>query len=182
MIEGAWAGLATRSTKICGSDAASDSGGAQMRFVRRLAFVPALAFALGVAWASSAGAAVAYTPLVTILDNDAPTPNQGIDPGQAFWGYGPDVLHVKKGEQVTFMNPASNKRPHSVTSISLSGAAFEGTSLAAGAKFDSSPTRETLITPGNSWVLDTSAVDAGNYAYYCRIHPWMVGQISVMPE
>ena len=22
---------------------------------------------------------------------------------------------------------------------------------------------------------------AGNYAYYCRIHPWMVGQITVLP-
>ena len=79
------------------------------------------------------------------------------------------------------MNPASNKRPHSVTSISLGGMPFEN-SLVAGARFDSSPTREALVTPGNSWVLDTSGLDAGNYAYYCRIHPWMVGQVSVLPE
>ncbi len=153
-----------------------------MRFVRRFGFVPALAFAAGVVWAASAGSVWAASPLVTMLDNDAPTPNNGIDAGQAYWGYGPDVLHVKKGEQVTFMHPASNKRPHSVTSISLGASPFEATSLAAGAKFDSSPTRETLVTPGNSWVLDTSTVDAGNYAYYCRIHPWMVGQITVLPE
>jgi plastocyanin len=118
---------------------------------------------------------------VTIIDNDAPTPNQSIDAGQAFWGYGPDVLHVKKGEQVTFTNPPTNKRPHSVTSITLGGPPFES-ALTAGAKFDSSPTRESLITPGNAWVLDTAGVDAGNYAYYCRIHPWMVGQLTVMPE
>jgi plastocyanin len=161
--------------------AASDVGGASMRFVRRFAVVPALAFALGVAWVASVGSAAAFSPMVTMIDNDAPTPNQGIDPGQAYWGYGPEVIHVRKGEQVTFVNPPTNKRPHSVTSISLGGTPFENT-LAAGAKFDSSPTRETLVTPGNSWVLDTSAVDAGNYAYYCRIHPWMVGQITILPE
>lgn len=152
-----------------------------MRFTRRLAFVPALVFAVGVAWAASTSVATAYTPMVTMLDNDAPTPNQGIDPGQGHWGYGPDLITVKKGEQVTFVNPPTNKRPHSVTSISLATTPFEN-GLVAGAKFDSSPSRETLVTPGNSWVLDTSTVDAGNYAYYCRIHPWMVGQISILPE
>jgi len=152
-----------------------------MRFIRRLAFVPALALALGVTWAATASSAAASTPMVTMFDNDAPTPNQGIDVGQAYWSYGPGVLHVKKGEQVTFVNPSTNKRPHSVTSISLATTPFEN-GLVAGAKFDSSPTRETLVTPGNSWVLDTSTVDAGNYAYYCRIHPWMVAQITVMPE
>ena len=54
--------------------------------------------------------------------------------------------------------------------------------LVAGAKFNPSPTREELVTPGNSWTLDTSTLDARNYAYYCRIHPWMVGQVAVMPE
>ena len=152
-----------------------------MRFAGRFALVPAFALAVGIAWVASVGTASAFSPMVTIIDNDAPTPNQGIDPGQAYWGYGPDIIHVKKGEQVTFLNPASNKRPHSVTSISLGTTPFEN-GLVAGAKFDSSPTREALVTPGNSWVLDTATVDAGNYAYYCRIHPWMVGQIAVLPE
>ncbi|MGE3270885.1 MAG: plastocyanin/azurin family copper-binding protein [Chloroflexota bacterium] len=152
-----------------------------MRFVRRFALVSAFALAAGVAWIGSIGTASAFSPMVTIIDNDAPTPNNGIDPGQAYWGYGPDVLHVTKGEQVTFVNPATNKRPHSITSISLGTTPFEN-GLVAGAKFDSSPSRETLITPGNSWVLDTATVDPGNYAYYCRIHPWMVGQITVLPE
>ena len=61
------------------------------------------------------------------------------------------------------------------------GGAFENT-LQAGTKFDSSPTRETVIAPGNSWMLDTSTVDPGNYAFYCRFHPWMVGEITVLPE
>lgn len=153
-----------------------------MRFGRRFALVSAFALAVGVAVSVNAAPATAYSPMVTMLDNDAPPVSQGIDPGQAYWGYGPQLVHVKKGEQVTFVNPASNKRPHSVTSISLGAGPFEDGTLKAGARFDSSPTRETLVTPGNSWVLDTATIDAGNYAYYCRIHPWMVGQITVLPE
>lgn len=152
-----------------------------MRVLRPLCLAVGLVLTLGVVWAADATRAIAYSPTVTMIDNDAPTPNQGIDMGQAYWGYGPQLVHVKKGEQVLFNNPASNKRPHSVTSISLGGMPFEN-NLVAGAKFDSSPTRETLVTPGNSWTLDTSTIDAGNYAYYCRIHPWMVGQITVLPE
>ncbi|MHB1262485.1 MAG: cupredoxin domain-containing protein [Thermoplasmatota archaeon] len=30
------------------------------------------------------------------------------------------------------------------------------------------------------WTLDTSDLDAGLYAYYCRIHPWMRGSIEVV--
>ena len=152
-----------------------------MRVLRPLGFALGLVLTVGVVWAAEVPQAIAYSPTVTFIDNDAPTPNQGIDMGQGYWGYGPSLVHVKKGEQVAFVNPATNKRPHTVTSISLGGMPFEN-SLVAGGKFDSSPTREALVTPGNSWTLDTSTLDAGNYAYYCRIHPWMVGQISVLPE
>lgn len=152
-----------------------------MRALRPLGIVAGLVLTLGVVWAADASQATAYAPTVTIVDNDAIAPNQGVDVGQGYWGYGPQLVHVQKGEQVLFVNPATNRRPHTVTSISLGGMPFENT-LTAGAKFDSSPTREELVTPGNTWTLDTSALDAGNYAYYCRIHPWMVGQISVLPE
>ena len=152
-----------------------------MRVLRPLGLALGLVLTLGVVWAAEVPQAIAYSPMVTMIDNDAPTPNQGIDMGQGYWGYGPQLVHVKKGEQVTFQNPASNKRPHTVTSISLGGMPFEN-NLVAGAKFDSSPTREALVAPGSTWTLDTSSLDAGNYAYYCRIHPWMVGQISVLPE
>lgn len=152
-----------------------------MRLLRPLGLALGLVLTLGVTWAADATQVTAYSPTVTMIDNDAPTPNQGIDMGQGYWGYGPQLITVKKGEQVTFNNPATNRRPHSVTSISLGGQPFENT-LTAGARFDSSPTREALVTPGNSWVLDTAPLDAGNYAYYCRIHPWMVGQVSVLPE
>jgi plastocyanin len=152
-----------------------------MRFVRSVGPLLVLALTLGLFWVADVTLASAYSPTVTMIDNDAPTPNQSIDIGQGYWGYGPQLVHVKRGEQVTFTNPATNRRPHSVTSITLGGMPFEN-NLVAGARFDSSPTRETLVTPGSSFSLDTSTLDAGNYAYYCRIHPWMVGQLTVLPE
>ena len=118
-----------------------------MRVVKPLSLALGLGLALGVAWATDVTRAVAYSPMVTMIDNDAPTPNQSIDAGQGYWGYGPSLVHVKKGEQIAFHNPSTNKRPHSVTSISLGSTPFEN-GLVAGAKFDSSPTRETLVTPG----------------------------------
>ena len=151
-----------------------------MQLLRPWVFGAVFLLAVGMVSAVGVTVATAYTPTVTMIDNVAVAANQGIEIGQAYWGYGPNIIHVKKGEQVMFNNPATNKRPHSVTSISLGGMPFEN-NLAAGAKFDSSPTREALVTPGNSWTLDTNTLDAGNYAYYCRIHPWMVGQITVMP-
>lgn len=85
-----------------------------------------------------------------------------------------------KGEKITFDNPAGNNRPHTVTSITWSGTAPTRT-LESGTKFDSSPTLEMRITPGNSFTLDTTDLDAGNYVYYCTLHPWMVGTFTVTP-
>jgi plastocyanin len=152
-----------------------------MRFMLRFAIVPMLALGVGVVWAVSGHTASAQGPMVNFVDNDAPAASQAIDARQSEWGFGPSRLVVKKGEQVIFMNPTEGKRPHSVTSITLGGTNFEN-ALVAGAKFDSSPSRETLVTPGNSWTLDTSTLDPGNYAYYCRIHPWMVAELTVLAE
>jgi plastocyanin len=120
--------------------------------------------------------------MVTIVDNDAPVPSRGIEAGTGYWGYGPNQLVVKKGEQVLFVNPTTNKAEHSVTSIANGpDGAFSG-ALAAGTKFDSSPTRPEMLKPGTSWTLDTANVDPGHYGYYCRFHTWMVGEITVLPE
>ena len=152
-----------------------------MRFFGRFAVPTAIVLVLGTAWVYSTSPVRADAPMISFVDNDAPAPNQGVDARQSEWGFSPHQLVVKKGEQVMFMNPESGKRPHSATSISLGGQPFEN-SLVAGAKFDSSPAREALVTPGNSWTLDTSTLDPGNYAFYCRIHPWMVGELTVVPE
>ena len=153
-----------------------------MRSVPRLLGVaPLLVFAaiVGLCWQSTVSSAGAYTPTVTMFDNDAPPPSMGFDPGQTWWGFAPAQVLVMKGDMVVFNNPASNRLPHTVTNIERTGRAFEN-QLAAATKFDSSPSADALVMPGNSWTLDTSTLDPGNYAYYCRIHPWMVATLSVM--
>jgi plastocyanin len=122
--------------------------------------------------------ATAFTPRVTIIQNDAqfsPADAEGV--GQ--WSYAPDHLAVMQGEQIEFDNPATNSFPHTVTSITWTGMAPART-LASGQAFDSSPTRETYIQPGQSWTLDTSTLMPGQYLYYCTIHPWMAGSFTVL--
>jgi plastocyanin len=114
-----------------------------------------------------------------MLDNDARPASQGFDPGRGYWGFGPDYLVVQKGESVRFVNPATNNFPHTATSIEMGSDGPFGGTLAVGAKFDSSPTREALVQKGNEWTLDTSNMDPGHYSYYCRIHPWMVAKLTV---
>jgi plastocyanin len=150
-----------------------------MRVFRLFGLASATALVGGAMWAASAAGVGAYTPQVTMIDNDAPAPSRGFDLGQGYWGYGPEHIVVRKGEQVQFVNPDSNRYPHTVTSIKNGeGGAFAGT-VDVGKDFDSSPSREALVQKGTSWTLDTSTLNPGNYAYYCRIHPWMVAKITV---
>ncbi|HLH24207.1 MAG TPA: plastocyanin/azurin family copper-binding protein [Chloroflexota bacterium] len=148
-----------------------------MRFaLGPLALIPALALALGLAWWPPAPASAA-TATVTIYDGDTPPPPT-FDPAQGWWGYAPLHVEVKRGEPVVFYNPETNRFPHTVTSISRGDGA--GT-LAAGAQFDSTPDPNTRINPGESWTLDTSTLNPGHYAYYCRLHLWMLGSVTVTP-
>ncbi len=150
-----------------------------MRVFRWFALASAMALVGGALWVAGASSAVAYQATVTMLDNDALPPNQGFDPGQGYWGFGPDYVTVRRGEPVLFVNPETSRFPHTVTSISIgSEGAFSG-NLAVGTHFDSSPTREALVRPGNSWTLDTTGLNPDNYAYYCRIHPWMVAKLTI---
>jgi plastocyanin len=172
-----------------------------MRSVMRLLAVPAL---VGLAFAgvalNSPLAANAATPRVTIVDNDGPTPAQGIDPRTADWGFAPYHTTVTKGEVVTFWSPKGNKRPHDVVSFTRGGAAPNFT-WDVGAKFSSGMTADTYLraegsmipNPAGSaeplssnpapfsWDLDTGTLDPGHYAFICSIHPWMVGTLTVLP-
>ena len=151
-----------------------------MRFgARLLGLLPALVFAVGALVYATAAPAGAATPTVTMFDNDARSPGQGFDPAQGWWGFAPAHIEAKKGDMVVFHNPGSNRFPHTVTNLERTSGAFEN-QVTAGTKFDSSPSREALVTTGNSWALDTSMLDPGHYPYYCRIHPWMVASITVM--
>lgn len=149
--------------------------------VRLFRLVPAFALAAGLMWQAAVPAVGAATPTVTLFDNDAPGPSAGFDVAQGDWGYAPAHIAVMRGDTVLFNNPSSNRLPHTVTNIERVGPAFEN-QVAAGTRFDSSPSRESLVAVGTSWTLDTSTLDQGHYAYYCRIHPWMVGSLTVVGQ
>jgi len=73
--------------------------------------------------------------------------------------YDPDPLSVNKGDGVQWTN--EDNVPHTVTSKQ------EGV-------FDSK-----LINPGDTWLLNTAGIDAGEYDYYCTLHPNMVGVLTI---
>ena len=149
-----------------------------MRIAARVLVVPALLGLILLAGTGlHAGSGVgAYTPRVVMIDNDGSF--QPGDPGTGLWGFSPAHITVMQGEQIVFDNPASNFRPHTVTSISWSGMAPTRV-LESGTQFDSSPTREMLVQVGQSWTLDTTNLGPAHYVYYCTLHPWMVGTFTV---
>jgi plastocyanin len=73
-------------------------------------------------------------------------------------------LSVKKGETVTVVN--NDNAPHTATS----GNGPED----AGQAFDTS-----LIMVGASGTIDTSTIEAGEYPYFCTVHPFMKGTLTV---
>jgi plastocyanin len=150
----------------------------RVRVLVALALVGLTVAGVALSTPSDAGAA---TPRVTIIDNDGLTPNMGIDPWTGHWGFAPHHVTVMKGEQVVFDHPASNKRPHNVISIRNGGNALEP-QLVSGDRFSSGLAADQRLTPGASWTLDTSTVDPGHYSYYCSLHPWMVGSVTVLPQ
>jgi plastocyanin len=84
-----------------------------------------------------------------IVDNDGPTPNEGIDPSTGEWGFAPYQLAVTSGDQVTFTNPAGNFRPHNVVSFSRGGTSQEPTAE-IGAKFNSGTASAELLRPAGT--------------------------------
>ena len=75
--------------------------------------------------------------------------------------YDPDVAYVPKGYVVEWTNEDSFA--HTVTS-----------SIDVGETFDSG-----LINEGETFQLDTSELEIGEYEYYCIVHPWMVSKLFI---
>ncbi|HET6553999.1 MAG TPA: cupredoxin family copper-binding protein [Dyella sp.] len=73
------------------------------------------------------------------------------------FAFAPNTLTVKAGTRITWIN--RDDEPHVVVS--------------AGKQFDTSPALDT----GDSYAAVLSK--PGTYAYYCAIHPMMVGTIIV---
>ena len=75
--------------------------------------------------------------------------------------YDPDVAYVPKGHVVEWTNEDSFA--HTVTS-----------SEDVGETFDSG-----LISEGETFQLDTSELEIGEYEYFCIVHPWMVSKLFI---
>jgi cytochrome c oxidase subunit 2 len=80
--------------------------------------------------------------------------------------YDPDELKVKKGDKITVNN--ADTMPHTVTN------GESGSDPNSGKLFDTS-----IINGGDSAEIDTSAVDAGAHPFYCMVHPYMTGSLTV---
>jgi len=75
--------------------------------------------------------------------------------------YDPDVAYVQQGYVVEWINEDSFA--HTVTS-----------SEDVGETFDSG-----LFNEGETFQLDTSELEIGEYEYYCIVHPWMVSKLII---
>lgn len=80
--------------------------------------------------------------------------------------YDPDKLTVKKGNTILVDN--KDLMPHTVTN----GKGASDTT--SGKLFDTS-----IINGGDFKVLETTNVDAGDHPFYCTVHPYMTGTLTV---
>lgn len=78
--------------------------------------------------------------------------------------YDPDMAVVPKGHVVVWIN--NDSLPHTATSEVDSGETFDTGLLDAGAQYR----------------LDTSELDAGEYPYYCFVHPWMTSVLVIQDD
>jgi plastocyanin len=80
--------------------------------------------------------------------------------------FDPDKLTIKKGNTIRVDN--TDSMPHTVTN-------GKGASDATSGKlFDTS-----IINGGDSKVIETTNVDAGEHPFYCTVHPYMTGTLVV---
>jgi plastocyanin len=80
--------------------------------------------------------------------------------------YQPNPVQVSVGDTVTWTN--DDTQPHTVTS---------GQNAQPDGRFDSSPNFNPLMAPGQTF--SHTFTEAGEYPYYCALHPNMVGTVSV---
>jgi plastocyanin len=80
--------------------------------------------------------------------------------------YSPNPIQVSVGTTVTWTN--NDSQPHTVTS---------GSNGQPDNKFNSSPNFTPLLNPGQTFSF--TFTEAGNYPYFCLLHPNMVGTVNV---
>jgi plastocyanin len=123
--------------------------------------------------APGASTETASTGATTAPDAAAPAsatgPALSIPAGSSTPGnpaYAPDPLTVTAGDVITVTN--DDTVPHTVTS----GAGPQDPN--SGTLFDTS-----IMMAADTAQIDTASLEAGDYAYYCTVHPFMTGTLTV---
>ena len=80
--------------------------------------------------------------------------------------FSPNPVQVSVGTTVTWTN--NDSQPHTVAS---------GSNGQPDNKFNSSPNFNPLLNPGQTFSF--TFAQAGNYPYFCMLHPNMVGTVNV---
>jgi len=75
--------------------------------------------------------------------------------------YSPDRAIVTQGDTVVWTN--ADVAPHTVTSASDYGETFDS----------------SLVSEGETYSLDTTNLEIGEYEYLCIVHPWMIATLVV---
>ena len=75
--------------------------------------------------------------------------------------YDPDRAIVTQGHTVVWTN--ADVAPHTVTSASDYGETFDS----------------SLISEGETYSLDTTNLEVGEYEYLCIVHPWMIATLVI---
>ncbi|MFL6525820.1 MAG: plastocyanin/azurin family copper-binding protein [Nitrososphaera sp.] len=100
---------------------------------------------------------------------NATTTSVSIVPGSSTLttdAFSPNPVQVSVGTTVTWTN--NDSQPHTVAS---------GSNGQPDNKFNSSPNFNPLLNPGQTFSF--TFAQAGNYPYFCMLHPNMVGTVSV---
>src|SRR5215203_1835334 len=103
------------------------------------------------------GGAAGGGPIINILEGAAV---------QGSPDYDPEELTAKKGDEVTVVN--QDTVPHTATS------GTGATDPNSAKSFDTS-----IINGGESATISLAQVEPGQYDYYCMVHPYMTGKITV---
>lgn len=99
------------------------------------------------------------------------------------------VPWVARGQDVTFVNEdwATGLVRHSVTTCAWPcNGPYRANHPFHDGTFDSGSLGATPVdtyetgTQAPAWTLDTTSLEPGLYAYYCRLHPWMRGALEVV--
>ena len=159
------------------------------RYAVGFVFTIALALVLPLIASASPGS-------VTIRDLVALSPNVKFA-GSSSFGFRAITTQVGEGGSVVFSNRGGEAHTVSSFSVRVPVPIAPDTSLLlpyADGVFDSSPSVPPILlggegvtfpdqlNPGDTFTVSAGTLSAGEYQFYCKFHPWMVGFLEVSAD